>query len=494
MRTKISNNTRFVLITVFVVFFVLIMITPVSAELRTIDKGATIFIGENNLDITKAVGSSNSIGWWASAASVPSSDPIKTIDLAGKTTSFFVDPSDFVGHMGNWYPLNTEGKAQLSGDTLSSSAVFNVQDPRISVAARDFSKIGNGDVTGMSVMQGTKLGFSVDTNMYVVTNPQYRPNANTATDGYINIKWKGEDGQIQNNLLMGTLGSTTSTSTLNQYVNTQPWDFGTSTSYWVTDATDAKGQYVYPAGLYVFWAESKLNNMKDNYKNAGADYTGKTVSKTMMLTLISSSVSIQTNKDSVIRGDNQGFGIYIFAAPSSTYDLYINNGDVSGITPPTVAAISQYTFPLMSPGHYQIKVDLDGNARIPFVTSSQTTPRIYTFKLVDPKGTQKEAHVNVEVLAGVTPTSTTTTSVTTPVTFTTTQELVTTVTTATTVITKTTTGELTPIVTTTTSKPTTTINYSATIAAMQSQIAEQNAKIEEQGSWIDQILRFLGLK
>jgi len=41
---------------------------------------------------------------------------------------------------------------------------------------------------------------------------------------------------------------------------------------------------------------------------------------------------------------------------------------------------------------------------------------------------------------------------------------------------------------------TATINYSATIDAMQNQIAEQNAKIEEQGSWIDQILRFLGLK
>lgn len=52
----------------------------------------------------------------------------------------------------------------------------------------------------------------------------------------------------------------------------------------------------------------------------------------------------------------------------------------------------------------------------------------------------------------------------------------------------------TPIITTATPRPTSKVNYSATIATMQSQIAEQNAKIEEQGSWIDQILRFLGLK
>lgn len=66
------------------------------------------------------------------------------------------------------------------------------------------------------------------------------------------------------------------------------------------------------------------------------------------------------------------------------------------------------------------------------------------------------------------------------------------------VTTSTTTGvpttQVTMITTTATPKPTRKVNYSATIATMQSQIAEQNAKIDEQESWIDQILRFLGLK
>ena len=42
-----------------------------------------------------------------------------------------------------------------------------------------------------------------------------------------------------------------------------------------------------------------------------------------------------------------------------------------------------------------------------------------------------------------------------------------------------------------TPKPTTTVNYSATIAAMQSQIAEQNARISEQGNILNQIMTFL---
>ncbi|MDO8873416.1 MAG: PEGA domain-containing protein [Methanoregula sp.] len=63
------------------------------------------------------------------------------------------------------------------------------------------------------------------------------------------------------------------------------------------------------------------------------------------------------------------------------------------------------------------------------------------------------------------------------------------------VTTTTTTGALTTglttTVTTATPTPTATVNYSATIAAMQSQIAEQNVKIKEQGNILDQIMTFL---
>jgi hypothetical protein len=61
----------------------------------------------------------------------------------------------------------------------------------------------------------------------------------------------------------------------------------------------------------------------------------------------------------------------------------------------------------------------------------------------------------------------------------------------------TTTSPITNVMTTTTTvtpKPTATVNYSATIERLEREIAEQNEKIEEQGSWIDMILRFLGLK
>jgi PKD repeat protein len=96
-------------------------------------------------------------------------------------------------------------------------------------------------------------------------------------------------------------------------------------------------------------------------------------------------------------------------------------------------------------------------------------------------------------------TSTSTTTTTAPTTVTTPSP--TSTTTITRITTVPTTGQTTSIttvptksqttITIVTPKPTETVNYSATIAAMQSQIAEQNAKITEQGNILNQIMTFL---
>ncbi len=57
--------------------------------------------------------------------------------------------------------------------------------------------------------------------------------------------------------------------------------------------------------------------MKDNYKNAGADYTGKTVSASGTITLVSDSVKIEANKDSVVR--SKSFSVTVTGKPSTSY-------------------------------------------------------------------------------------------------------------------------------------------------------------------------------
>ena len=43
---------------------------PASAVINTIQQGNTVFIGEEGLDISAAMGPDTTIGWWASAAEI----------------------------------------------------------------------------------------------------------------------------------------------------------------------------------------------------------------------------------------------------------------------------------------------------------------------------------------------------------------------------------------------------------------------------------------
>jgi len=470
---------RLTIALVAVAMFVLLAVMPVSAagtgntNGTQIDTGATIFIGETGLNLTHALNGATSgpvlnsldnapanlsIGWWASAAALTTSSPTKTINLGpavgGRYLSFQVAQSDFVGYTGNWYVLKADGVSPQTGTTGSPIAVFNVQDPTLSVAAWDFTQ--GKDVTGTSVPQGTHLGVQINTNMYAATysnrnNTMWNrsvavpafgatdsgllPDGNSsgwnhnvsgttpttfntgtvnlgaqnlsyvettyvgqtatnvwritnysnaiqttggwpwygngqwiywnqtmptgtgtwsaynytsdaaglqfastwnyfdsraiarlipaaATDGFIDVKVKDESGTTFTNLMVGTQGGSYALNTTTKnYISTQPAYYGSSTNYWVTDALDTNNQYAYPVGTYSIWAESKLNAMKDNYKNAGADYTGKTVSATGTVTLVSDTVKIEANKDSVVR--SKSFSVTVTGKPSSTYYMWV---------------------------------------------------------------------------------------------------------------------------------------------------------------------------
>ncbi|MCK9632177.1 MAG: DUF3821 domain-containing protein, partial [Methanoregula sp.] len=437
---------------VAVALFVLLAVMPVSAVTSTnangtiIQAGATVFIGEDSLNLTHALNSVQtnygldnapvlkSIGWWASAAGLTTSSPTKTLVLDNTYKDFEVADTDFVGYTGNWYVLAADGK------TPSDNALFNVQDPTLSVAVWDW--VQSKDVTGLQVPQGQHLTVQVNTNMHPATLASQRNNtisslvdgvadstsgsgympdgsssswnknstgyANasyselisgnmykvyngtvfnkmtygwnfttsyyayyynastvgpdsenypftagnytadddgivmmsttdwtaylhtgaapvngpTATDGYITIKVKDEAGATYSSLIVGAQdGLYNATSITKQFVNQQPWRFGDKDNYWVTDAVDNNGQYSYPVGTYSIWAESLLNSMKDNYKNAGADYTGKTISATGTVSLVSDTVKIEANKDSVVR--SKAFSVTVTGKPSTDYYMWV---------------------------------------------------------------------------------------------------------------------------------------------------------------------------
>ncbi len=76
----IFRQKKFGFLIIFLVF--LICTVNAAASISTISQGNTVFIGEQGLDITGALGGATQIGWWASGAPVATSSPDQTYSVS----------------------------------------------------------------------------------------------------------------------------------------------------------------------------------------------------------------------------------------------------------------------------------------------------------------------------------------------------------------------------------------------------------------------------
>jgi hypothetical protein len=137
---------RLTIALVALVMFVLVAVVPVSATFAngyytvapTINQGATVFVGEQGLNITPAIttakggnpAASNTIGWWASAADIGNTPPTQSVDTTNRAASFTVTPSEFDGYTGQWYIIS-------STNSFALAPVFNVKAPSLDITVRD---------------------------------------------------------------------------------------------------------------------------------------------------------------------------------------------------------------------------------------------------------------------------------------------------------------------------------------------------------------------
>jgi len=242
-------------------------------------------------------------------------------------------------------------------------------------------------------------------------------------DGFMKIKVKTESGSVLSSIYTTNAGYQSLT---NQFIDTQPFYWGRnnlSQQYQWDAAVKSGDQYVYPSGIYTVWAESDLNRMKDNYKNGGADYSGKTISAQKTVTFTSSTVAITPNKDTVVR--SKQFSVTITGTPATEYYLWVKGtGSMSGIgtdnEPPMLAvnqegvkmdaypsetAIGSYVYengkkimndtPLNRFGsgtdfaryYGKITTSTTGVRTVGFVTSQDTKAQRYTFRVERLDGT-----------------------------------------------------------------------------------------------------------
>ena len=238
-------------ILIFLACIFLFCVSPASAAINTIKPGNTVFIGEEGLDISAAMGSDTKIGWWASAADITTTSPTQTIDLVGRITSFMVSPSEFDGYPGNWYRLDSSGK--------SDGIAFLVADPQLVLKVEDTTVQVDVELLKW-IPSGDDIQFRIDTNLVQMASQRSSP-------ALITIKVQSPEGAIYSSLLNA---GGAPTSIVNIPVTAVPFYTG---SIWNMGNPD-----IYPPGTYTIWAESNVNQMNDNY-----DVTGKTISKQITL-------------------------------------------------------------------------------------------------------------------------------------------------------------------------------------------------------------------
>ncbi|NMB79654.1 MAG: DUF3821 domain-containing protein [Methanomicrobiales archaeon] len=221
--------------------FVALWISPVSAAINTIAQGGTVFVGEQNLDVSAVMDGDTKIGWWASGAAINGSAPSYSI-FVSNPTGFYVQPSDFTSRLGVWY--------RLTPSNDSNGTAFSVVDPQLSIRIEDTTV--NVDVTNKWVPTEDQLRFRIDTNLVPIGQRA------GVTSVPITIKVQGPDGAVYSSLL-NTAG--TATSIVDIPVSTTPYY---TASIWNTSQRDA-----YAPGTYTIWAECNANSMKDNYSPSG---------------------------------------------------------------------------------------------------------------------------------------------------------------------------------------------------------------------------------
>jgi hypothetical protein len=253
---------------------------PVAGSTGKIAAGAPVYIGESNLDISKALNGCHTIAWWHNATN-SSAPPEKTIILyeintvSDKIYHYNISPETFARYTGTWYCV----------DKKPQKAVFEVLEPQLDIKVWDLDH--NQDVSGKSVPVSTNITYRVDTNLYPALKPLIRPDVNPS-DSFYTVSLIDSYGQSISNIFTGSAGNPT-TQILpfdkQPFITESPfyWKNGKD---WNRSARNANGEPLYSAGTYTFTISQNLNHMLETYRSSGiTDFDGK-ITKTTTITFI----------------------------------------------------------------------------------------------------------------------------------------------------------------------------------------------------------------
>ena len=285
----LSMQRKYCLFALVVIFM---CTAPVAASLSIVAPGGPVYIGESNLDISRALSGCHTIAWWNNGTdtSAPPSKNITLVDInsisdtaSQKIYHYNISPEIFASYTGKWY---CEDKKPLF-------VVFEVVEPSLDISVWDLDH--NQDVSGKTIPSSTNITYRIDTNMGPALKELYRPNINP-TDSFYTVSLTNPLGMAIGNLYTGSYGNK---NTLivpfdnNPFITTSPY-FGKGMKDWDHTARNKNAEPLYAPGTYTFTVNQNLNNMKDTYSSLNnSAYAGK-ITQAATVTFVQADTTVTT--------------------------------------------------------------------------------------------------------------------------------------------------------------------------------------------------------
>ena len=217
-----------------------LLVGPSTAAITDVPKGGTVFVGEQELNITAAgIAPGGQIARFGAGGSIQTDAPSDVV-VVSDPASFYVVPGTFGTATGAWYTW--------PGRELA----FIVKDPSLQVRVIN---VRTGREPGSGFVSGDPLGFRIETNLYSMAQ---RPGVNGAP---ITVHVRDPTG-AEFTSLTGPGGTTT--SLVDIPVNSSVYETG---PVWTTDTAH------YRVGTYEVWADCNANRIRDNYDQVGKTTT-----------------------------------------------------------------------------------------------------------------------------------------------------------------------------------------------------------------------------
>ncbi len=263
-----------------VLILFLLTVIPSGGITTKIVAGAPVFIGESNVDITRALDNCRIIGWVPEGFE-PTMPAAKNITLRSLNeyspvmSKYTFSPSDYSGYAGTWY----------CEERQPHDTVFVVHEPEVKMSVWDID--ANKDVTGTTVPTTANVTYHIDTNMDVALQLKYRLEL-TPADGFYTVKLSDPNQMSVTNIYTGSYGAPDTvilTLDTSPYISSSPyiWKSGGS---WDLQARNIQGDFVYPPGTYRFTVSQNLNKMQDVYKSEGITDTEGKLTSTAEITFV----------------------------------------------------------------------------------------------------------------------------------------------------------------------------------------------------------------